>query len=159
MKKMRLLWLALIGCTQLFAATPSPIGYWKTIDDVSGKPKAILQISMDANNTLSGHIVKTFATPGERKLIFCTACKDERHNQPILGLVILEQLKHSETDPLAWENGQILDPKNGNFYHCNLRVADNGQQLRVRGYIGLPMFGRSQTWVKINGPATDKPLP
>lgn len=133
-------------------ATLTPNGFWKTIDDVSGKPRAILHISETPNKTFAGRIVKTFPGPGENHNDICTACQGERHNKHILGMVILENLKQNQNNINEWTGGQILDPKSGKIYHCSLKVVENGQKLRVRGYIGLPLFGRSQTWIRVTSP-------
>lgn len=128
------------------AAPLNPTGYWKNIDDVTGKPQAILEITESSSHRLTGRIVKTFPRAGEEPLKRCQACSGARHNQPILGMIIMENLK--QLSPLEWSGGYILDPKSGKTYHCNLTVIENGEKLSVRGYIGLPLFGRSQVWLR-----------
>ena len=130
----------------------SPIGYWKTIDDVTGKPKSILQISLANKNMLMGTVVKIFPRPGYDENEVCSACTGSRHNKRIVGMVIMENLKQSSSNPNEWKGGKILDPLNGKTYHCYIQVIENGQKLNVRGYIGLPLFGRSQTWLRVNSP-------
>ncbi len=132
-------------------AANSPLGYWKTIDDVTGQPKSILKI-WQSSNGLSGQVIKIYPSPGKDQNELCTACKGARHNQRIVGMVILQGLKQNANNPSEWTNGEILDPHNGKTYHCNLQVIDNGQKLNVRGYIGVPLFGRSQTWLRVAGP-------
>lgn len=134
----------------IYAATattmgPSPVGYWQTIDDVTGKPKAVVQIWETPDKILQGKIVKVFATSEEKKR--CVACKGDKHNQPILGMLIMDQLKPN--DHHTWDNGNILDPKNGKIYRCTVQLAEQGRKLNVHGYIGLPLFGRTQTWIKM----------
>lgn len=129
----------------------SPIGYWKTIDDVTGQPKAIVQLS-ETNKTLSGHILKIYPRPGHDQNELCAACQGEKHNQRLVGMTMMEGFKSSAENPDEWIDGNILDPKNGKTYHCNIKTIDAGQKLSVRGYIGLPMFGRSQTWVRVTNP-------
>lgn len=130
----------------------SPVGYWKTIDDVTGQPKAILQVLKSNNQTLYGRILKTFPDKKQAALELCNKCKGERHNRPIVGMIILDSLKQNAGNSLEWTGGQILDPKTGKSYHCSLKVVENGQKLSVRGYIGLPLFGRTQTWVRVSNP-------
>lgn len=133
----------------LFAANNnSLIGFWKTIDDVTGQAKAIVQIQETPNKSLTGNVVKLF----HDKSKLCTKCSGLRKNQPILGMVIMEGLKQSPDSAGQWNNGEILDPKNGKTYHCNLQVVNQGQGLQVRGYIGVPLFGRSQTWIRVLNP-------
>jgi uncharacterized protein (DUF2147 family) len=119
----------------------TPVGRWKTIDDRTGKPKAIVRIYMDQGR-LFGRI-ETTLDPEATKL--CEMCKDERKNQPIIGMVILRGLsQHGE----EYSGGDILDPDNGSVYRCKLRLQDSGRQLSVRGFIGISLLGRSQTWTR-----------
>jgi len=133
----------------VFANTAlSPVGYWKTIDDVSGKAKAVLRI-YESHGVLNGQVVKTFPVPGEKPHTLCTACSGSRHNQPILGMVVLEGLKPSKDYSAQWTGGQILDPLNGKIYRCTVTLMNKGQKLNVRGYIGISLFGRTQTWERV----------
>lgn len=127
----------------------SPIGLWKTIDDVTGKPKAIIEIKENQNKSLEGRILKIFSESGEIKNKVCKACEGEKHNQPLIGMVVLEDLKKNKEASNQWTDGKILDPKNGKIYHCYVQAINQGQKLNVRGFIGVPIFGRTQTWVKV----------
>jgi uncharacterized protein (DUF2147 family) len=122
-------------------APPSPVGTWKTIDDETHQPKAIVEISED-HGVLSGKIVKLFRKPGEDPAPRCKECQGERHDQPVLGMTILSNLRH---DGDVWDGGEILDPENGKTYRCKLRVGDDGN-LEVRGFIGFALLGRTQVW-------------
>lgn len=128
----------------------SPIGLWKTIDDVTGKPKAIVEIWETPDKSLFGRILKIFPRPGHDQNEICTACEGERHNKRIVGMIIMENLKRSKENAREWANGIILDPKNGKEYNCMIRLTQNGQKLDTRGYIGLPLFGRTQTWLRVD---------
>lgn len=133
--------------TTLYAFTPnSPVGYWKTIDDVTGQPKSIMHIYANQDQTLSGRVVKIFPKPGEDQNKLCVACTGDKHNQKIVGMVVLEGMK---ADGNKWDDGQILDPKSGKTYRCNFTLTQDGTRLEVRGYIGISAFGRSQTWVRV----------
>lgn len=134
------------------ATANSPVGYWKTIDDVTGKPKSILQITQASNGALYGRIMKIFPSPGKDENQVCEACSGTRKNQRIVGMVILEGLKQNASNTAEWSGGSILDPKNGKTYRCKLTVIDSGSKLNVRGYIGTPLFGRTQTWLKVSSP-------
>jgi len=127
----------------------SPIGYWKTIDDVTGKPKSIIQIYETSSHTLNGKVMHIFPSPGKDQNEVCDACKGEKHNQRIDGMVILEGMKQ---DSNKWSGGEILDPKNGKTYSCTLKTVDNGSKLEVHGYIGVSLLGRTQTWVRVQKP-------
>jgi len=147
-------WLSVIviGCfiTTVFAENVppnSPIGYWKTIDDVTGRPKSIIHIWKAENDVLMGKVIKIFPKVGESQNKVCTACVGLRHNQPIVGMVILSGLKANQN---AWNNGQILDPENGKTYSCSVRIADQGKKLNVHGFVGIPLLGRSQLWERVD---------
>ncbi|WP_027801376.1 DUF2147 domain-containing protein [Paraburkholderia dilworthii] len=126
------------------AQTDTPVGTWQTIDDHTGQPKALVQISQDGNGTLSGKVIKGLG-PNDQPDRRCTACTDARKDQPILGMTIISEMKK---DGDAWDHGQILDPENGKLYKCKMHLEDGGNKLVVRGYIGVSLLGRSQTWVR-----------
>lgn len=131
----------------VLATTQTPVGYWKTIDDVTGKPKSIVKIWETPSHLLVGQVIKIFPTPGKTPHLVCAACTGNNHNQPIVGMIIITGLKAHEHQ---WNNGKILDPHNGKTYNCSAKIADNGKKLDVRGYIGLPILGRSQTWERVD---------
>ena len=128
----------------------SPIGYWKTIDDVTQKPRSILEIS-ENNGEIIGKVIKVFSQPGDDPKKICKACKGSRHNQSVIGMVVMQGLTHNKSNPVEWSGGEILDPKTGKTYHCSMQLANNGEKLKVRGYLGMPLFGRTQTWVRASG--------
>lgn len=127
-----------------WAQDPSPVGLWKNIDDVTGKPKALIRIT-ESNGALQGQIEKLFRAPNEDQTPKCERCEGARKDAPVLGLVIMSGLKK---DGSEYTGGEILDPDNGKVYKSKLSLADGGKKLNVRGYIGIPMLGRSQTWVR-----------
>ena len=127
-----------------FADDGSPVGLWKNIDDVSGKPKALIRIT-EVNGSLQGQIEKLFRAPNEDQNPKCEKCEGARHDQPVIGLVIMTGLKK---DGDEYNGGEILDPDNGKVYRSKMHLTDGGKKLSVRGYIGVPMLGRSQVWVR-----------
>lgn len=139
--------IAALALVLMGAAAPTAIiGKWKTIDDVTGYPKAIVSITETPNHTLAGTIMETFVVPGIPPHDTCTACVGDKHNKPIIGMTILSGLKADPNVKGRFMGGDILDPHNGKTYHCTLQLTDHDQKLNVRGYIGLPLFGRTQTW-------------
>lgn len=130
--------------TPAMADDSSPVGLWKNIDDVSGKPKALIRIT-ETNGVLQGRIEKLFRAADEEQNPKCEKCKDARKDQPIIGMVFMSGLKK---DGNEYNDGEILDPDNGKVYRSKLKLADGGKKLEVRGYIGVPMLGRSQTWLR-----------
>ena len=127
-----------------WAQAASPVGAWKTIDDKTGKPKALVRIT-EEGGVLTGKIEKLFRAPSEEQNPTCAKCEGARKDQPIIGMTILSGLKKEGND---YTGGEILDPAAGKTYKSKAALKDNGAKLEVRGYIGAPMFGRSQTWVR-----------
>ncbi|MBC8745661.1 MULTISPECIES: DUF2147 domain-containing protein [Paraburkholderia] len=134
----------LAGAVTAMAQTGTPIGTWQTIDDHTGQPKALVQITQDGNGELNGKVIRGIGA-NEQPDRRCTECTDARKDQPILGMTIINSMKK---DGDAWDHGQILDPENGKLYKCKMRLEDGGNKLVVRGYIGVALLGRSQTWIR-----------
>jgi len=126
-------------------AQATPVGLWKTIDDDTKKEKSLVRITDDAG-VLSGRIEKLL-DPATKPDAICDKCSDERKDKPLMGLVILRNLKHSGDDPDWWDGGDITDPKNGKTYRARVRTVDGGAKLQMRGYIGP--FYRTQTWIRV----------
>ena len=118
----------------------SPVGRWQTVDDKTGKPSGIVRI-YEQNGVLYGNIEKVFDPT--RDLLNCIACTDDRKNKPLLGLNIIRGLKR---DGEAWTGGTVIDPETGSVYKASARLDDGGRKLVLRGYIGISLLGRSQTW-------------
>ena len=137
----------LLAAGTAFAATDTPAGTWKTIDDSTHKPKSIVQIT-ENNGEYQATIVQLLnrtpediAKDGEKPA--CKECDGERKNQPIEGMKIMWGVTKDDD---VWDGGKILDPKSGKVYKVKLKLTDGGQKLDVHGYIGFSLFGRSQTW-------------
>ncbi len=126
------------------AATPA--GTWKTIDDNTKKDKSLVRI-VESGGVYTGKVEK-IVDPDAPKDAVCKDCTDERKDKPVLGMTILRGVKQNADDKAQYEGGDILDPNNGKVYRVRLKVVDNGARLEVRGFIGTPMLGRTQTWVR-----------
>jgi uncharacterized protein (DUF2147 family) len=135
---------AVLSLPSAWADDASPVGLWKNIDDVSGKPKALIRIS-ENKGELEGRIEQLFRPAGEEQNPKCTRCEGVNKDQPIIGMVFMSGLKKAGDE---YSGGQILDPDNGKVYKSKLTLVDGGKKLNVRGYIGIPMLGRSQVWVR-----------
>lgn len=122
------------------AEVVSPIGLWKTIDDATGNAGALVRI-YEKDGKLFGRIEKLFKAEAETQV--CTACKEDRKNQPIIGLIIIRNIEREEN---TYGGGDILDPDSGSVYRCKMHLEQGGTRLVVRGYIGFSLIGRSQTW-------------
>ena len=128
-----------------FAQVTDPaVGVWKTIDDKTNEPSSLIKID-EVNGKLEGTIIKTFPKQNEKPLVYCTLCKDDRKDKPILGMKIMTDLKRDK--PGAWSDGRVLDPEEGEIYRVKITTED-GKKMDVRGYIGFPLLGRTQVWYK-----------
>jgi uncharacterized protein (DUF2147 family) len=132
-----------LSALALGAAPPDPVaaGRWRTFDDKTGKPKAIILL-YEEKGLLFGR-VETLVDPDAVKV--CDKCSDERKGRPVTGMVVVRRMKK---DGAEYTGGDILDPKNGSVYRCKMHLIDQGRKLSVRGYLGLSLFGRSQTWIR-----------
>ena len=120
----------------------SPLGVWTTIDDSTGKPRGVVRIYQQ-NGKLFGRLEQSFNAGAESRR--CTKCTDERKDNPVIGLVIIRNMSLDDDE---YTGGDILDPDNGSVYRCKFKLEDGGKKLRVRGFIGISFFGRTQVWAR-----------
>lgn len=139
--------LLLIGALSLPAQTP--IGTWKTIDDETSQAKSHVKI-YEKEGKLYGKIVKLYRADGDT--LTCYACNpdDPRYGEPIMGMVIMQGLEKDGDG--NWEEGEIMDPNNGETYGCYLEM-ESADKLKVRGFIGTWLtgkaLGRTQYWYRV----------
>jgi len=140
---MKVLFAAALLLPAFAFAQTSPVGLWKTIDDDGKTAKSLVRIS-EQGGALVGSVDKLLdpKDPGDAK---CDKCKDDRKDQPVVGLQIIRGVK-AEGDGV-WGGGEILDPNNGKTYRTRLKPVDGGKKLEMRGYIGP--FYRTQTWIRV----------
>ncbi|PJJ67908.1 DUF2147 domain-containing protein [Chryseobacterium geocarposphaerae] len=117
-------------------------GKWKTIDDETKQAKSIVEIYKKSDGKYYGKVSQLLIKPADPN---CTVCKDDRKGKPILGMEIIRGLKKEDDE---FTGGTITDPKTGKTYKCT--ITRDGDKLNVRGYIGLSLIGRTQTWQKVN---------
>jgi uncharacterized protein (DUF2147 family) len=122
---------------------PTPVGIWRVIGDVSGEAEALVAIS-ERDDVFEGRIVKVFSRPGVDPDAVCELCPGARRNQPVRGLTILSGLRRNGDD---YTGGDILDPDTGEIYRCKLTLSADNRRLMVRGFVGISLFGRTQTWI------------
>ncbi len=147
MKRSLVLGAALGLASALALAQSTPAGVWKTIDDATKKEKSLVRITDNAGVYI-GKIEKLL-DPTAKQDAVCDKCTDERKDKPILGMTIITGVKQSASAADIWDGGHILDPNDGKVYKVRLSPADGGKKLDVRGYIGMPMLGRTQTWLRV----------
>lgn len=137
----------LLNCPMLsvFAAagdTPSPAGLWQTYDDSDGSLRSIVEIR-EKDGLLSGIVVKPFPRPGDSEV--CTLCEGTLKSHPIVGFPLFNNIK---AEGESWGGGKIIDPKNGKSYSLKLQLQDHGNKLKVRGFLGISLLGRTQYWLR-----------
>ena len=135
--------IAAILAQSLFAnASTDPSGLWKTHDD-KGKPTGYVRVQED-NGVYTGVIEKGLDTDKEEK--YCTACKDERKGQRLIGMTMMKNVKSKGE---GYEGTEILDPFSGNTYRVKLSLKETGKKMEVRGFVGFSLFGRTQMWERV----------
>jgi uncharacterized protein (DUF2147 family) len=120
------------------------LGKWKTIDDETGKAKSIIEI-YEKSGKIYGRVVEILDEHHRKDL--CTNCDNEDRNKPIIGMTIIKGLSKNGNE---YDSGKILDPKNGKLYKCMMALVGN-DKLKVRGYIGFALIGRTQYWHRVKG--------
>jgi uncharacterized protein (DUF2147 family) len=136
--------LLLIG-NLAFTRAQGVLGKWKTIDDETGKPTSVIEI-FEKHNRIHGCIVELLNSKAKNPK--CEKCDGEDKNKPIIGLVVLKGLKRDKNGD--YSDGKILDPKHGKIYKCNLSL-ETKDKLKVRGFIGINLLGRTQFWERVKG--------
>lgn len=133
--------------TQALDATtvelPSPSGKWKTIDDRTGKITGIVVFRED-HGQVSGTIETILDPPVPNPT--CYLCSGALKDQPLVGMRVLWGFKRNGNQ---WTGGQVLDPETGKVYRALFALEDGGNKLRLRGYVGMPIFGRTQHWLRV----------
>lgn len=123
-------------------------GMWYTIDPKTKSRSSVVTIWQDPKTQhYNGKITRIFLQDGHRPIDRCVHCQGELKNKPMLGLVIVKDMVNMGDG--YYRQGRVLDPRNGKVYHAQMRLTGHGQMLKLRGYVLMPLLGRTDTWYRV----------
>ena len=136
--------LILVCCGPAWGEAPTPAGLWQTVSDRTGQPGGLIRV-VEVDGEYIGTVVAVFSPPAPDPHPLCNLCEGDLKDKPVVGMIILRGVRRSGD---SYSTGRILDPDEGQVYKCRIALLDEGRKLEVRGFIGIPLLGRSQTWTR-----------